>query len=139
MILAAPSGPITATSEFGQAYTKSAPIDLLFKATYAPPKALRVITVILGTVASEYAYKILAPWRIIPPCSCVTPGKNPVTSSKVMREILKESQKRINRAILSLESISRLPAKYFGWLQTSPTVCPLIFAKPTTTFLANAA
>ena len=51
--------------------------------------------------------------------------------------ILKESQKRINRAALSEESISSPPAKTFGWLQTSPTTSPLIRAKPTTIFLAN--
>ena len=37
--------------------------------SYAPPYALRVITVSLGTVASAYAYSNFAPCRMIPPCS----------------------------------------------------------------------
>ncbi len=53
MMFAAPAAPITAISAFGQANTKSAPIALEFSATYAPPYALRKITVIFGTVASE--------------------------------------------------------------------------------------
>ena len=43
--------------------------------SYAPPYALRVITVSLGTVASAYAKSSLAPWRMTPPCSCAVPGR----------------------------------------------------------------
>src|SRR5256885_4006855 len=41
---------------------------LEFITSYAPPYALRVITVSLGTVASQYAYSSLAPCLMIPPC-----------------------------------------------------------------------
>jgi hypothetical protein len=42
---------------------------------YAPPYALRVMTVILGTVASLTANSIFAPWRMIPPHSWLLPGR----------------------------------------------------------------
>ena len=45
--------------------------------SYAPPYALRVMTVILGTVASANAYSSLAPCRMIPPCSWAVPGRKP--------------------------------------------------------------
>ena len=61
ILLAAPAEPITAISAVGQANTKSACKWLEHMAMYPPPYALRKITVILGTVASEYAYRILAP------------------------------------------------------------------------------
>ena len=55
IILAAPSGPITAISAVGHANTISAPSSLLHIAMYEPPYAFLVITVTFGTVASEYA------------------------------------------------------------------------------------
>ena len=57
----APSGPITAISAIGQA--KFASVRMCFEAItqYAPPYALRVITVIFGTVASANAYSNFAP------------------------------------------------------------------------------
>src|SRR5207253_5779722 len=51
--LTAPSEPMTAISALGQAKDASARRCLEFMTTYAPPYALRVITVILGTVASR--------------------------------------------------------------------------------------
>ena len=42
------------------------------------------------------------------------PGRKPGTSSKVIRGILKQSQKRIKRAALSLASMSRTPASQAG-------------------------
>ena len=52
MMFTAPSGPITATSAVGQAKLKSASMCLDAITSYAPPYALRVMIVILGTVAS---------------------------------------------------------------------------------------
>ena len=51
----APSGPITATSAVGQATLTSARMCFELMTSYAPPYALRVITVSFGTVASAYA------------------------------------------------------------------------------------
>ena len=48
-----------------------------FMTRYAPPYALRVITVIRGTVASANAYSSFAPWRMIPSYSCSLPGRKP--------------------------------------------------------------
>ena len=36
-----------------------------------------MITASFGTVASQYAYSSLAPWRMIPPHSCAVPGQEP--------------------------------------------------------------
>jgi hypothetical protein len=55
MMFTAPAGPMTAISADGHAYAMSAPIDLEFMTTYAPPYPLRVITCTRGTVASQYA------------------------------------------------------------------------------------
>ena len=54
-MLTAPSGPITATSAVGQATLKSARMCFELMTSYAPPYALRVITVSFGTVASAKA------------------------------------------------------------------------------------
>ncbi len=54
-MLTAPSGPITATSAVGHATLKSARMCFDDMTSYAPPYALRVITVSFGTVASAYA------------------------------------------------------------------------------------
>ncbi len=55
MMLTAPSAPITAISALGHAKLKSPRMCLLLMTSYAPPYALRVMTVTLGTVASQYA------------------------------------------------------------------------------------
>ncbi len=52
MMLAAPSGPMTAISAVGQANTKSALRWREHIAMYPPPYAFRRISVIFGTVAS---------------------------------------------------------------------------------------
>ena len=54
-MLTAPSGPITAISAVGQATLTSARMCFELMTSYAPPYALRVITVSFGTVASPYA------------------------------------------------------------------------------------
>ena len=51
----APCAPITAICAVGQAKFMSAPRCFEPITSYAPPYALRVITVTLGTVASAYA------------------------------------------------------------------------------------
>ena len=53
---------------------------------------------------------ILAPLRITPPNSCAVPGRKPGTSTKVRIGMLKQSQKRMKRAPLIEESMSRTPA-----------------------------
>ena len=47
----------------------------------APPKALRTITVTLGTVASANACTSLAPWRMTPSRSWREPGRKPGVST----------------------------------------------------------
>ena len=42
---------------------------------YAPPYALRVMTVTFGTVASANAYSSFAPCRMMPPHSWTVPGQ----------------------------------------------------------------
>ena len=51
----APSAPITATSAVGHAKLKSARTCFELMTSYAPPYALRVMTVTFGTVHSAYA------------------------------------------------------------------------------------
>ena len=51
----APSAPMTAISAVGQARLKSAPRCFEHITSYAPPYALRRITVSFGTVASANA------------------------------------------------------------------------------------
>src|SRR5947208_842105 len=104
---------------------------------YAPPYALRVITVSFGTVASLNAYSSFAPCRMIPPYSCAVPGRKPGTSTNVTSGMLKASQKRTKRAALTEALMSSAPAITFGWLATTPTGCPSRRAKPTTMFIAK--
>ena len=124
MMLTAPSGPITATSAVGQAKLKSARMCFELITSYAPPYALRVITASFGTVASQYAYSSFAPWRMIPPHSCVVPGRKPGTSTNVSSGMLNASQVRTKRAALLDESMSSTPASERGWLPTMPTTWP---------------
>eukprot|EP00962_Isochrysis_galbana_P048654 scaffold20356_cov125-Isochrysis_galbana.AAC.12 len=67
-----------------------------------------------GTVASAYANRSLAPFRMMPSCSCTRPGRKPGTSTKVRIGMLKQSQKRTNRAALMEASMSRHPANSCG-------------------------
>ncbi len=73
---------------------------------------------------------------MMPPNSCCVPGRKPGTSSKVTSGMLKQSQKRTNRAPLSEALMSSTPASTAGWLATMPTGCPASRANPTTRFLA---
>src|SRR3989338_6893710 len=112
-------------------------MSLETRAIYAPPYAFRITNDIFGTVASEYAYRIFAPCLITPLCSCSVPGKYPVTSTKLINGILKQSQNLTNLEILSEELISKQPANTFGWLATIPTTLPLSLANPITILPAN--
>ena len=89
-----------------------------------------MITVSFGTEASENAYKNFAPCLIIPPHSWAVPGKNPGTSTKEIRGMLKQSQNLINLVALSQELISRTPAKTSGLFAIIPTELPSNLAKP---------
>src|SRR5258708_23774191 len=88
----APSGPMTAISAVGQAKLASVRMCLLAMTQYAPPYALRVMTVIFGTVASAKAKSSFAPCLMMPPNSCWVPGRKPGTSSNVISGILKASR-----------------------------------------------
>ncbi len=99
---------------------------LLLMTSYAPPYALRVMTVNFGTVASQYAYSSLAPCRMMPRCSWSTPGRKPGTSTRVTSGMLKQSQKRTKRAALSDASMSSTPASTSGCWATMPTLRPSI-------------
>ena len=90
------------------------------------------MTVSLGTVASANAYSNLAPCLMMPPNSCAVPGKKPGTSTKVTSGMLKQSQKRTNRAAFTDASMSRQPARCAGWFATTPTGRPSRRANPTT-------
>lgn len=136
-MLHAPSAPMTAISAVGYARLTSAPMLFEFMTMYAPPYAFLVMSVTFGTVASANAYTIFAPCRMMPLCSCRTPGRNPGTSSMATSGMLKQSQNRMNRAALSLASMSSAPARWFGWLATNPTVLPAILPNPITMFCAN--
>ena len=105
--------------------------------TYAPPYALRVITVIRGTVASVNAYSSFAPRRMIPPYSWFVPGRKPGTSTKVSSGMLNASQNRTNRAAFSQESMSSVPARTLGWFATTPIDRPSRRANPTRMFIAK--
>ena len=98
--------------------------------TYAPPYALRVITVIRGTVASANAYRSFAPWRMIPPYSCSVPGRKPGTSTNVTIGMLNASQNRTNRDAFSLASMSSVPASTFGWFADDADRAPVQAREP---------
>jgi hypothetical protein len=51
--------------------------------------------------------------------------------------MLKQSQNLTNLEILSEESMSKTPAKIFGWFATIPTTYPASLAKPTIAFWAK--
>jgi hypothetical protein len=51
---------------------------------------------------------------MMPPNSCVVPGRNPGTSTKVTIGMLKESQKRTKRAAFTEASMSRQPGQDRG-------------------------
>src|SRR6202051_4777963 len=84
---------------------------------YSPaPYALRTITEIFGTLASETALIILAPWRMMPSFSTWVPIMNPGTSARNRSGMLNALQVEMKRAHLSDESTNSTPPFTFGWL-----------------------
>jgi hypothetical protein len=73
---------------------------------------------------------------MMPPYSCVVPGKKPGTSTNVTIGMLNASQNRTNRAALIEASMSRQPARCIGWFATMPVERPSNRAKPHTMFFA---
>ena len=85
---------------------------------------MRTITESFGTVASETALIIFAPWRMIPWRSTSVPIMNPGTSARKSSGMLKALQVMMKRAALSAESTNSTPPLYFGWLATIPIARP---------------
>ena len=77
----------------------------------APPKALRRITVTLGTVASANACTSFEPWRITPSFSWREPGRKPGVSTSTIRGRPKALQLRTNRAAFCEASASSTPPR----------------------------
>src|SRR3954467_1450920 len=110
----AASGPMTAIEAVGRAMQQSGS-NAGPAIAYSPaPYALRTITEILGTVASETAEIILAPWRMMPWRSTSVPIMNPGTSARNSSGMLNALQVQMNRAALSAESTNRTPPFTFG-------------------------
>jgi hypothetical protein len=65
------------------------------------------------------------------------PGRKPGTSTKVTIGMLKESQNLTNLAAFTEASISKQPAKFYGWFPTIPTTCPSTSPKPVRMFFAK--
>ena len=85
---------------------------------------MRTITEIFGTVASETALIIFAPWRMIPWRSTAVPIMKPGTSARKSSGTLKALQVWMKRAALSAESTKSTPPVCLGWLATTPTARP---------------
>ena len=94
------------------------------------------MNVIFGTVASAQAKSILAPCFIKPLNSQLLPGRKPGTSAKVTIGILNALQKRIKRDDFRDASISRHPARFKGWLPTTPITLPSTSPNPIMIFRA---
>ena len=93
---------------------------------------MRTTTQIFGTVASEIAVTILAPWRMMPWASTCVPTMKPGTSARNSSGRLKASQHQTNRAALSAESTKSTPPFTAGLLATIPIGRPSSRARPTT-------
>src|SRR4051795_13730609 len=119
--LTAASGPMTAILAVGSASVASgsnAGPDM----AYSPaPYALRTITETFGTVASDTAVIILAPWRMIPCRSTAVPTMNPGTSARNSSGTLNASHSCTNLVALSAESTNSTPPLNIGLFATTPT------------------
>ena len=85
---------------------------------------MRTTTEIFGTVASETAEIIFAPWRMIPLRSTCVPIMKPGTSARNSSGMLNALQVQMKRAALSAESTNSTPPFCFGWFATIPTARP---------------
>src|SRR6266550_4978033 len=88
------------------------------------PYAFRTMTETFGTVASETAVIILAPFRMMPSRSTWVPTMKPGTSARNSNGTLKASQAQMNRAALSAESTNSTPPFWLGLLATMPITEP---------------
>ena len=93
---------------------------------------------IFGTVASDTANSILAPWRMMPCFSTAVPTMKPGTSCRNTSGMSKASHSHTNRAALSAAFTSRAPPSTMGWLATMPIGWPPTRARPVTMFFAHA-
>ena len=107
------------------------------KAYRPAPYALRTITDSFGTVASDTAVIILAPWRMMPWRSTSVPTMKPGTSARNTSGMPYASQHQMKRAALSAESTNSAPPLCTGLLATTPTGRPSSSPKPTITSGAN--
>ena len=80
-----------------------------------------MITVTFGTVASDTANSILAPWRMMPCFSTAEPTTKPGTSCRNTSGMPYASHSHTNRADLSAEFTSSVPPSTFGCDATMPT------------------
>src|SRR5437763_6357033 len=86
---------------------------------YRPaPYALRTITEIFGTFASDTALIIFAPWRMMPYRSTWVPIMNPGTSARNSSGMLNALQVQMKRAHLYAESTNSTAPLDFVWLAT---------------------
>ena len=92
-----------------------------------------------GTVASDTAVIIFAPWRMIPSRSTCVPIMKPGTSARNTSGTPNASQSQMNRAALSAESPKSTPPLCIGLLATTPTGRPSSKPKPTISSGANSA
>ena len=129
-MLTAPSGPMTATSAVGHAKLKSARMCFELMTSYAPPYALRVITVSFGTVASAVRVQQLRAVADDAAPLLLGARQEAGTSTNVTSGMLNASQVRTKRAALFDASMSSTPARTLGWLPTMPTAYPSRRAKP---------
>src|SRR3954452_299724 len=90
-----------------------------------------------GTVASETALIILAPWRMIPWRSTCVPIMKPGTSARNSSGRLNALHVQMKRAALSALSTNSTPPFCLGWLATMPIARPSMRAKPTMISLAQ--
>ena len=81
---------------------------------YAPPYALRVMTVTFGTVASAKANSSFAPCLMIPPYSCWCRAEIRARLQMSSSGMLKQSQKRTKRAPFTDALMSSVPARNAG-------------------------
>ena len=100
----------------------------------APPKALRRITVTLGTVASANACTSFAPWRITPSRSWRDPGQE----ARRVDEHEQRQRRRSCRCARSARpsartSASSTPPRCLGWLAMIPIERPSRRANAQTT------
>jgi hypothetical protein len=137
MMLTAPSAPMTAISAVGQAKFMSPRMCLLLMTSYAPPYALRVMTVSFGTgrlaVGVQQLRAVLDDAAVL----LADAGQEAGTSTKVTSGTLKQSQVRTKRAALIDASMSSAPARTAGCCATMPTLRPPSRAKPTMMFGAQ--